>query len=97
MSKYKTAAERRHMQRVAEIGCLICGGPATLHHVTSDGYKRIARSHQRVVPLCPKHHMIQFDSRESIEALGHKRFCDKHHIDILLESDKLWSESCGMA
>jgi hypothetical protein len=95
MAKYKPVAERRHMDRVAEMGCLICGSPSTLHHVTSDGYQRISRSHRRVVPLCPRHHMIQHGPRESVEALGHAGFTKLHGVDLLAEADRLWSEGNG--
>jgi len=77
------AAERRHMRHVAEQGCLVCDSPATLHHVTSDGHKRITRSHWLVVPLCPRHHLIQHGPRESVEALGHAGFTRVHDIDLL--------------
>ena len=89
------AVERRHMARVAEMGCLVCGGPSTIHHVTSDGHKRLTRSHRRVVPLCPRHHQIQHGPRESVEALGHAGFQATYGIDLLFAADQLWSESNG--
>lgn len=88
-----TAAEKRHFARVVALGCVICGGAATVHHVTSDGYKRIARSHQRVVPLCPTHHQIQHGPRESVEALGPAEFNRIYDIDLLARADRLWRES----
>jgi hypothetical protein len=91
-----TAAEREHMDRVADLPCLVgggCAGRVTLHHVSSDGYKRIARSHQRVVPLCERHHQIQHGPRESVEALGHAGFKITYGLDLLVEADCLWSDS----
>lgn len=88
-----TAQEKRHMDRVAALGCLVCRSPAELHHVTSDGLKRIARSHQRVVPLCPRHHRIHVGSAESVEYLGHAGFTIRYGIDLLSEADRLWRET----
>lgn len=89
-----TAHERRHMDRVAALGCLICGGPATLHHVSAsiDG-GRIARSHRRVVPLAPEYHLIQHGPRTSVEALGHGGFYRTYGIDLLAVADALWAET----
>lgn len=87
--KRPTAAERRHIARIAEMGCLVCGGPATVHHVTSDGYKRITRSHLLVTPLCPVHHQIQHGPRESVEALGHAGFAKAYGVDLLAEAKRL--------
>jgi hypothetical protein len=88
-----TAAERRHLGRVAELGCVVCQKPATVHHVTSDGFQRLSRTHQRITPLCPTHHMIQFGPRESVEALGHAGFHATYGIDLLLLADWLWIQS----
>jgi len=96
----KSAAEARHMDRVAAMGCLVSGKPATLHHVTASVHGgRIARSHKRVVPLAPEYHQIIHDPKASdpisVEGLGHRKFFEKHGIDLLAEADRLWEESCG--
>jgi hypothetical protein len=85
-----TATERRHLEWVASMGCLVCDMPSTVHHVTSDGYQRLTRTHERIVPLCPRHHMIQFGALESVEALGHQGFADTYGIDLLKRADELW-------
>ena len=56
MAKKKpaTAAERAHMNAVAELGCLICQMPAQIHHVRRNGEKR---NHFKVIPLCAMHHL----------------------------------------
>lgn len=92
-----TAAEKAHMGRIAAMGCLVCGKPATVHHVTSDGMKRIARSHKRVAPLCETHHQIQFGARESVEALSHAGFTKKYGIDLLEWADQAWEQSNAVA
>lgn len=84
--------ERDHMAYVASLPCLVCGAASTVHHVTSDGYKRIARSNRRVVNLCPVHHQIQWGPRESVEALGHAGFKDMYGIDLLAVAQRLAGE-----
>lgn len=91
--KAPLAAERRHLHRVAGMGCLICGSESTVHHVTSDGYQRLTRTHERVVPLCPRHHMIQFGPKESVEALGHAGFEATYGVDLLAIAAQLWEQS----
>lgn len=79
------------MAYVAELPCLACGRrPVTLHHVTSDGYKRISRSHKRVVPLCAMHHLIQHGPTVSVEALGHAGFKARWNIDLLAEAERIF-------
>lgn len=90
--KATTAVERRHLDRIAASGCLVCGCEATIHHVTSDGYQRLTRTHERVVPLCPRHHMIQWGPKESVEALGHAGFTVTYGIDLLAVAKRLWAE-----
>ena len=90
-----TEEERAHMARVAELPCLVCGKrPVQLHHVSAGPYGgRIARSHQRITPLCERHHQVQFGPTESVEALGHRGFALTYGIDLLAEADKLWAAS----
>jgi len=87
------AAEKRHMGRVAAMGCLVCCRPAEVHHVTSDGMKRITRTNQRVVGLCPDHHRT---GRDSVENLSHAGFTKRHGIDLLARADELWRRSCDI-
>ena len=61
MPKKPTKAEREHMNRVAELGCVACArryfiySPAEIHHVRHHG----KRCHFRVLPLCFNHHSAQ--------------------------------------
>ena len=98
--KPPTASEKRHMARVAEMPCLVCGArPVTLHHPTgfADRMGRFSRSHKLVTPLCPMHHLIQHDPFAdmpiSVERLGHRGFYREHGIDLLAEAARLWAES----
>lgn len=83
------------MERIAKLGCLVCGGASTVHHVTarSNARGRLTRSNKRVVPLCPAHHQIQHGPHYSVEALGHQGFYRVHGIDLYGEAERLWAES----
>lgn len=82
------------MDRVAQMGCLVCGARATIHHVTASiNGGRMTRRHDRIVPLCPMHHQAVFDpyanAPVSVERLGHRGFYLKHGIDLLAEAERL--------
>lgn len=86
-----TAEEKRHIAAVAAMPCLVCRKPSTVHHVTASIYGgRIARSHRRVVPLCPVHHQIQHGNKASVEYLGHGGFHALYGVDLLATADRLW-------
>lgn len=98
-----TAEERKHMDRVKQMPCLVSGEwEVTLHHVTgyADKPGRFARSHKRVVPLAARFHQKVFDPLASdpisVEGLSHQGFYDKHGIDLLAVADDLWAESIGL-
>lgn len=58
MAKKKpaTVEERRHMNAVADLGCIVCGMPCELHHIRSGVGIGQRSSHFSVIPLCPSHH-----------------------------------------
>lgn len=88
------AVEKQHMHRVAEMPCLVCGSPATVHHVTASIHGgRITRSNWLVVPLCPIHHQIQHGPHESVEALGHRGFYEAYGINLLEVAERLSGEN----
>lgn len=99
--KVPTALEKRHFERVASMGCLVCSGGATIHHVTAyaDRMGRLPRSHERIVPLCKYHHQAVWDSASmpiSVEVLGHRGFYQEHGIDLYAEAVRLWDETLDM-
>ena len=63
MSKAPTAAQKRHIDAVARIGCVCClldgqlDVEAEIHHARAGNGMR-ERDHSRVLPLCPKHHRL---------------------------------------
>ena len=84
------------MDRAAQLPCLVSGErPVTLHHVTASATDmgRLHRSHERVVPLAARYHLIQHGPRESVEAIGHRGFYLMHGGDLLYEADLLRLES----
>jgi hypothetical protein len=57
--KQRTKAEKAHHEAVAALGCVVCGGPAEVHHLKHDpitGQHMTRRVHRYVIPLCPMHH-----------------------------------------
>ena len=42
------------MSAVADLGCLVCKGPAEIHHIGT--HMGGGRDHSRVIPLCAGHH-----------------------------------------
>ena len=94
MAKAPTSEDRRRFARIAAMGCLVCGGAASIHHVTASIHGgRLTRRHDRVVPLCPMHHQAVFDPYASdpvsVERLGHGGFFHKFGIDLLAEAERL--------
>jgi len=89
---YKPVDVQRFHDWVAEQGCLVCGAPACLHHVSgyADKPGRFSRDDWLVVPLCPPHHQKVFDPSASdpisVEGLGHQGFFDRYGIDLLAEA-----------
>ena len=83
MAKPPTAAEKRHMARVAEMPCLVCCRyPVETHHVIgyADRMGRAPKRHDRVVPLCADHH-------REVHAVSHKNF----PMDLMAEAERLFN------
>jgi len=75
-----TIAEKKHMDRVADLGCAVCrrqgyeGTPAELHHPRAGTGAGRRASHMDVIPLCPEHHR----GKTGLHGLGTKGFV-KHY------------------
>ncbi len=48
--------EKRHMGRVAELGCIVCDMPANVHHIRTERIKNDFLT----IPLCREHHQGDF-------------------------------------
>ena len=75
-----TIAEKKHMDRVAYLGCVVCrrmgyeGTPAELHDPRAGTGAGRRASHMDVIPLCPEHHR----GKTGLHGLGTKGFV-KHY------------------
>lgn len=75
----KTQAEKAHHNRVASIGCIICGAPACIHHVRGNA---APKDHMRVLPLCHHHHQ----GSEGFHHLGRSEWVSRYGYELdLLE------------
>jgi len=84
-----TPEEWAHMDRVARIGCLVCGQPASLHHIMHMQGKMRRRDHRYVVPLCREHHQ----GKTGVHGLGSEElFNETHGIDLPEIAKGLWNE-----
>ena len=104
MPRSKTKAERIHMDKVANLGCLICRkegnlySPAELHHirdVTLTGLGQRAK-HTETIPSCVAHHRIgkesfHDNSRAFSKKWGSQRELLKETLDLLVH-DGLFQE-----
>ena len=56
--------EKRHLGRVAELGCIVCRNigfgktPAEIHHIRNGQGMAQRASHFETIPLCPHHHRL---------------------------------------
>ena len=81
-----TKAEKKHYDKIAQIGCVLCKHlgygetPAHIHHIRRLGMKR---SNADVIPLCPEHHT----GKTGVHGLGRKAFESTYGLtenDLLL-------------
>ena len=49
-------ADKDYLNRVAELGCIICRRPAQIHHIRTGMGKSQRNDNRHVLPLCPDHH-----------------------------------------
>ena len=58
--------ERRHMGRVAALGCILCrrlgivDTPAEVHHIKAETGGCDQQSDFLTLPLCPRHHRVEY-------------------------------------
>ncbi len=73
MKKATSAAERKHMARVAEMTCAACGVPGVhVHHIREGQGMSQRAGNYLVIPLCPECHMGDFSihkSKKQFEAI----------------------------
>lgn len=54
----KRIRDKKHLKRICEDGCMICGGEAIPHHLLRSGSHggSLKAPDTEAVPLCPAHH-----------------------------------------
>jgi hypothetical protein len=78
-----TAAEKRHMSRVASLGCVLCAHldlgetACELHHVREGQGMSQRASNFLVVGLCPEHHR----GASGLHGLGTRGFHTRYRLD----------------
>ncbi|HBA72306.1 MAG TPA: hypothetical protein DCZ63_09005 [Geobacter sp.] len=83
MKKAPTAAQKRRMARVVDLGCIICGRPAAIHHCRhACGMSQ--RRHDHIAGLCGDHHQHGPISRHG---QGAKEFKEKYGDDRWLHEE----------
>jgi hypothetical protein len=95
-----TLAEKKHLGRLAELGCAVCrrlGHPGTLaeiHHLRAGTGAGRRASHWEAIPLCPEHHR----GSTGLHGLGTKGF-PKHYgfseRDLLRDTAALLEQQYG--
>lgn len=63
--KPATAAEKRYMGKVAELGCLVCDSPASVHHIREGQGMSERASNYLTIPLCKECHQGDFSIHNS--------------------------------
>lgn len=58
MVGYMTSAEKKHLGKVAALGCLVCGATAEIHHPRFAAGMSQRAPHWFAVPLCQIHHRL---------------------------------------
>jgi len=75
-------AERRHLNSLAGLGCILCdhlgtpGTPAEIHHLRSGAGMAQRSSHYRAIPLCPEHHR----GKTGFHGLGMRAFEHRYGV-----------------
>ena len=78
-----TKAERAHLSRLADLGCVLClrlgygATPAEIHHIRDGQGMSQRASHFEAVPLCYPHHR----GPNGFHGLGKRAFVRRYGVD----------------
>lgn len=78
-------ASKRHLSRVAALGCILCrhlgtpGTPAEIHHLREGQGVAQRGSDFTSIPLCPEHHR----GASGLHGLGTRGFAARYRVDEL--------------
>jgi hypothetical protein len=88
-----TAAEKRHLDAVSRLPCVVCGAiPVEIHHVRRYGE---TRKHNQAAPLCPSCHR----GPNGLHTIGKKRF-EREFMsqgELLKRTEQLLEGTCHTA
>ena len=80
-----TAEEQRYMNKVGELGCIVCrlfhdvyDSPASIHHCEGRTKKG---AHFKILPLCAKHHQMPSNTGEWATRHGGGKHCGKYAFE----------------
>ena len=81
-----TKKQRERWNRIAELGCLICGGPATIHHLFTGAGGR--KNHDRVAPLCWEHHVGRegIDGRVMSKKVWQAKYMSEPEMELMVKT-----------
>lgn len=96
----KTALEKRHLERIAGLPCIVSGKrPVVVHHLMIAPGKERRRDHRWVVPLVNDLH--RNDAKDSVHGLGTEAKFEAHHRlkrgFLIEQAARLWEETCELA
>ena len=85
MKKAATKAEKLHLSRIVEGGCILpdCTAPAEVHHPREFVGLAQREEHWLAIPLCPEHHRGTFSIHGS--KLQFENICGKE-IKLIAET-----------
>ena len=79
-------AEQEHCNKVAALGCYICGAEPQLHHIRPIGTGIGRRSsHFEVIPLCYNHHLGPFSIHNKKLDFEKRHGTEKEILQIITE------------
>ena len=83
MAKQPTKAQRQRWDKVARLGCLICGGSATIHHLFTGAGGR--KNHDRVAGLCWEHHVGRegIDGRVMSKKVWQQKYMTEDEMELM--------------
>ena len=84
--KTMNKAEKIHCNKVALLGCYICGAEPQLHHIRPPGTGIGRRSsHFSVIPLCYNHHLGSFSIHNKKLLFEQRHGTEKEILQIITE------------
>lgn len=90
LKRPKPKKDPKHLQRVRELGCIICQSPANAHHIRAGNGLSQKASDYETIPLCHFHHQ----GKEGIHTVGTRvwqmRFGTE--IDLLEKTRRLLND-----